>query len=240
MNIRRWSLRTLLASALFAGLFLSMPLAGQVSPTEPGPGASERSTPINSVPEKRQQESDETEAFRHSAMVGKMGHAVGLNPEQAATAFEALNFIVLVVGLGFLAVKTLPRAFRSRSTAIQKGLVDARTATEEASTRLKAVEARLGRLDEEIASMRQQAETDGQREDERLHASLEAEKAKILAAADTEIQAATAAARRELQRHAAELAIEQAARRLVISAETDRVLIEDFANKLATSREGQN
>lgn len=212
----------------------------QASQNAPTQDVSEKSTPINAVPEKREQEKGENDAFRHSAMVQKMGRMIGMNPEQAATAFTIFNFLVLLVALGYIAVKSLPRAFRDRNSAIQRHLVEARTATEEAGARLKAVETRLGRLDDEIAQMRRQAEADAAREDERVKISMEQETAKILAAAEAEIQASTAAARRDLQRHAAELAIDQAARRLEISAETDRLLVEGFAQRLAGDKGGQN
>lgn len=212
----------------------------QAGPQQTGPGVSERSTPINAVPEKREQEKDENDAFRHSAMVQKMGRMMGMNTEQAATAFELLNFLVLAVGVGYLAVKTLPKAFRDRNSAIQRHLVDARTATEEAGARLKAVEGRLSKLDEEIAAMRRQVEADTARDEQRMKASIEEETAKILVAAENEIQTATATARRDLQRHAAELAIEHAAQRLVITAETDRLLVQGFAQHLAGDKGAQN
>jgi F-type H+-transporting ATPase subunit b len=235
---RVWSF--LLLSLLSVSCALGPRVWAQASPSEPGPGASEQATPINAVPEKRAQEKDETEEYRHSAMVQKFGHMLGMNAEQAATAFTVVNFLILVVGLGYLALKILPRVFKDRSSAIQRHLVEARTATEEASARLKAVEARLGRLDEDIAGMRRQAEADAEREDRRAQTTLEQESAKIVAAAENEIQAAAAAARRDLQRHAAELAVDQAARKLVISAETDRLLVEGFAQQLAGKAGGQN
>ena len=210
------------------------------SPTQPGPGASEQSTPINAVPGKREQEKDETAEFRHSPMVQKMGHLLGLDADQAATAFTVLNFLALAVGVGYLAVKMLPKTFRDRSSTIQKHLVEARTVTEEAGARLKGVEARLSRLDEEIAAMRRQVEADTMREEQRMKASIEEESANFLAATEMEIQAATATARRELQRHAAELAIEQASRRLVITAETDRLLVQGFAERLRGDKGAQN
>lgn len=212
----------------------------QGAPARSGADAAERSTPINAVPEKGEQEKDESEEFTHSAAVQKIGRMLGMKADQAAMAFTVLNFVVLAAGVGFITVKTLPNAFRDRSSAIQKNLVEARTATEEANGRLRAVEARLGRLDEEIAAMRQQAEAEASREDERLRVAMEEESAKILAAAEMEIEAATAAARRDLQRHAAELAIEQAARRLVITAETDRELVKGFAQTLAAEKGGRN
>lgn len=212
----------------------------QASPQQTGPGASERSTPGSAVPEKREEEKDENAQFRNSAGVQKMGRMLGMNAEQAATTFTILNFAILAVFVGYLAAKILPKAFRDRSTGIQKNLVDARTATEEANARLKAVETRLGKLDDEIAAMRHQAEADSVRDDQRMRTIMEQETAKILAAAEAEIQSATSAARRELQRHAAELAVEQAGRRLVITPETDRLLIEGFAQRLVSDKRGQN
>lgn len=206
------------------------------SPQQPGPGVGEKSSPINAVPEKREQEKDETAAFRHSAAVQKLGRVFGMGPEAAATTFEVLNFVVLAVAVGFLGGRMLPRAFRDRSSAIQKNLVEARTATEEASARLRSVEARLARLDDEIAGMRQHLEADIAREEQRVKASIEDETGKIVAAADAEIQAATAAARRELQQHAAELAVQHAARRLTITPEADRQLVQNFAQRLVNGK----
>lgn len=240
--MKRTKVCTRLLGVVLAGV-LSLGATGakaQAGPQQTGPGVSEQSTPINAVPEKREQEKDETAAFRHSEMVQKMGRMLGMNTEQAATAFEVLNFSILAAGVGFLALRTLPKAFRDRNSAIQKHLVDARTATEEAGARLKAVENRLSRLDEEIATMRHQVEADTLRDEQRMRAAIEEETAKILASADAEIQAATATARRELQRHAAELAIEHASRQLVITAETDRLLVQSFAQQLAGDKGAQN
>ena len=202
------------------------------------PGVGEQTTPLNTAPAK--QEANENDEYRHSKAVTKLGSLVGMNAEQAATAFELLNLAVLLAGLGYLAMKTLPKSFRERNTAIQRHLVDARTATEEASARLNAVEGRLAKLDAEIAGMRTQIEAETVRDEQRLRVSVEEETKKILATADSEIQAATAMARRELQRHAAELAIEHASKRLVVSAETDRLLIQGFAQQLTGDKGGQN
>ena len=215
-------------------------MAAQTAPQQTSAGAGEHSTPINAVPEKREQEKSENDEYRHSKAVVKLGSLVGMNAEQAATAFEVLNFLALAVGIGFLALKTLPKKFRDRNTAIQKHLVDARTATEEASARLNAVESRLAKLDAEIAGMRHQIEADTARDEKRIRTSIEEDTAKILAAADAEIQSATAQAHRDLQRHAAELAIEHAAQRLVVTAETDRLLVQSFAQRLMGEKGGQN
>lgn len=200
------------------------------------------STPEAQSPEKNQQEKDENDEYRHSAAVRALGAKLGMNAEQAATAFTITNFVVLAILVGWFLLKTLPRTFRDRSSRIQKHLVDARTATEEASARLNSVENRLGKLDEQIAAMRAQAEKDAALDEQRIKASVEDEKQKILKSAEQEILAATVHARKQLQQYAAELAIEQAARKLVVTAETDRLLVQGFARRLTGdgSKGGEN
>jgi F-type H+-transporting ATPase subunit b len=234
------------ATFLFAFVLLA-PVAPRLpaqatSPAQPQApaNAGENSTPVATVPEKNQEVRDENAEYRHSPAVVKLGSIIGLNAEQAATAFTVFNFLVLVVAVGYVMLKTLPKTFRNRSSAIQKRLVDARTATEEATARLNSVEARLSKLDSQIAAMRKQAEADSARDERRILAGVEEEKQKILAAADAEISAATTAARRDIQEYAASLAIEQAARKLVVSAETDRLLIQGFAHRLGADKGESN
>jgi len=192
--------------------------------------------------EKNKQEEDESDAYRHSATVKAIGAKLGLDPEQAATAFTVTNFAVLALLVGWFLVKALPKTFRDRNAGIQKQLTEARSATQEANSRLSGVEARLSKLDEQIAAMRTQAEKDATQDEQRIKASVEEEKQKILAAAEQEIATATAQARRQIQQYAADLAIDQAAKKLVVSAETDRLLVQNFARRLAAdgAKEGQN
>ena len=88
--------------------------------------------------------------------------------------------------------------------------------------------------------MRSQADDDAVREERRIRASVEEEKTKILTAAEAEIHAATSAARPDIQQFAAGLAIEQAARKLIVTAETDRLLVEGFARQLTSENGGPN
>ncbi len=199
------------------------------------------STPEAQSSAKAEQEQDENEAYRKSPSVIAIGKHLGMNPDQSATAFEVFNFAILAIAIGYGLAKFLPRFFRDRNTRIQKHLVDARTATEEARIRLSGIEEKLARLDADIAAMRTQAERETEKEAQRLKAAVEDESRKILASAEQEIAAATIHARQQLQQHAAELAIEQAARKLVVSAETDRLLVQRFAQRLAgDGGKGQN
>jgi F-type H+-transporting ATPase subunit b len=227
---------------LAALLFAPVCHAKAQEQTSAAASSASQNTPESPEASKKEAQEDENEAFLHSPAVRSLGAKLGLNAEQAATAFTVANFIVLAILVGWFLIKTLPKTFRNRTSAIQKHLVDARAATEEASARLNSVEERLGKLDGQIAAMRAQAEKDSALEEQRIKASVEEEKQKILAAAEQEITAATALAQRQLQQQAAELAIEQAARKLVVTAETDRLLVQDFARRLAGngSKEGQN
>lgn len=227
--------RSILTLAL--GLVISTVAAPTLQARQPEPTresmSGQSSTPANQPPVEAQKEQDENDAYRHSATVSLIGRKLGMSPDRAATTFEFLNFFILAALVIWFLVRTLPKTFRNRNSGIQKQLVEARSITEQASARLNSVEDRLGKLDEQIAGMRRQFEADAAAEEQRMHAAVEAEKAKILASADQEIQAATAEARRQLQKYAAELAIDQATKKLVVSAETDRLLVQNFAKRLA-------
>jgi len=234
--------RLLPGLVLAATLFAPILHASAQQPEPANAGGGRITSPEAQAPEKSKQEVDENDAYLHSPSVQKLGAIVGLNAEQAATVFTVLNFVVLAVLVGWFLAKTLPKTFRDRNTAIQKDLVDARTATEEASARLSSVEERLSKLDNQIAALRAQADKDSAHDEQRIRASIEDDKQKIVAAAEQEIAAATALAQRQIQQYAAELAIDQAARKLVISAETDRLLVQSFARRLTgdDSKGGQN
>jgi F-type H+-transporting ATPase subunit b len=234
--VRMLSMKRLLAGTiLMAGLMMPVRvmMAQEADQAKPATTASQAENDV---------EVDENDAYLHSSSVKWIGAKLGMSTEQAATAFQWANFAVLALAVLWGLVKFLPKAFRDRGTAIQKRLVDARTATEEANTRLNSVEERLSKLDGQIAAMRAQAEKDSVADEQRIKASVEEEKHKILAAAEQEITAATALAQRKIQQYAAELAIEQAARKLVVSAETDRLLVQGFARQLTgdDSKGGQN
>jgi len=236
-----WISAWMLAPALMLGVAAPPPAHATIQ-NQPARTAlsNEATAPNGAVPAKEKQEKDENYEYTHSPTVEKLGHMLGMSPDTASTVFTVLNFALLMAGIIYLLIKFLPKALRQRSMNIQKQLVDARTATEEAQARLSSVEARLAKLDDQIAEMKQQAEADLAREETRIQAGLEEEQKKIVDTAEAEIAAATAAARREIQNYAAELAIDQAAKKLVVTAETDRLLVENFARRLSAEVGGEN
>ena len=229
-------LRNAAAATLLACLLAGPSLHGQTpapAPASSSTASGNRSEPEANSGEKKQEAAEGTEAFRRSPSVIKIGRMVGLQPATASSVFEWLNFAVLAAAVLYAMVRFLPRLFRSRTEAIQKNITEARTATEQAKSRLAAVEERLSKLDTEIAALRADSERDAALEKERIQQQIADETARILAAAEQEIGAASAQAQRSLREYPAGIAVDRAAANLQISAEDDRVLIQRFAGRLA-------
>jgi F-type H+-transporting ATPase subunit b len=177
----------------------------------------------------RAEQEDEEYVFKHSASVRTVGKWLHLSPDQASMVFWGLNFLILAGVLGYALLKGLPKAFRNRRQLIEKQLVEARAATEQANLRLRSVEERLARLDTEIAGIRDAAERETARDEQRMKAAMEEERRKIVIAAEQEIDSAGAAAERRLRQFAAKLAVERAEARMHLTEADDRALIRDFA-----------
>lgn len=225
---------------------LLAPVAGSLHAQTPAPAQASSSTasgdraePEANSPQKKAEAEDGTAAFRNSPSVQKLGGMLGMKPATASSVFEWLNFAILAVAVLYALVKALPKVFGGRTATIQKNIVEARVATEQANLRLAGVEERLSRLDGEIAAIRADSEREAAAEAERAKQQIADETQRILQAADQEIAAASAQAGRNLRAFAAELAVNRAAQRLEISAEDDRALIQGFAARL-TAAGGKN
>jgi len=175
--------------------------------------------------------SDEAQAnvFRLEGPIVKWtAKTLNTSPEKAATLFEFINFGVIVLLIGVPLVKVLPKLLRGRGEKVRVDLEAARKATAEANARLGAIEAKLSGLDGEIAQIRAQVETESLQDEKRIKSTIEEETARIVAAAEQEISSSAAQARRSLRHFAADLAIDQAASKLVLTEEADRALIAEF------------
>lgn len=222
--------------------FLLLALVGGVAPCRAQPQSAQPQSAAQQATRNEHMDAPETdpemEQYRHSSMVQAIAHTTGLKVETTAQIFEDFNSgVLIVVILGFL-WKVLPKMFRSRSENLQKELVGARKATEDANRRLAEVEARLLRLDSEIDAIRRQVEQESGQDEKRIHATLEAERERIVSSAEQEIGAAQSAAQRELKKFAADLAIDNAMRRIQLTAEADRTIIKDFAKRLGGGSSG--
>jgi F-type H+-transporting ATPase subunit b len=149
-------------------------------------------------------------------------------------AWEWANFIVLAGGLGYIIRKNAGPAFEARGRHIRQAMLEAEEAKKEADSRAAAVELRLARLDDEVAALRAEAKREEQAEHARYIHHAAAEVAKIQARAEQEIAAAGKAARMELKRHAAELALGLAEQKIRarMTAETEDQLVRGYLEDL--------
>ena len=161
-----------------------------------------------------------------------------MDVETAARTFEIFNVSVVVLGIVIPLIRIMPRLMRGRTQKIEADMESARKTTDDANRRLSAVEAKLASLDSEIAKFRTEVEQQIAQDEQRGKAALEEERTRIVASAEAEINVAAAQAKRSLRTFAADLAIDQAAKQLVLTPETDRALIAQFVNE--AGRDGMN
>jgi F-type H+-transporting ATPase subunit b len=181
--------------------------------------------------------------YRHTPLVRSLAKGLHLDIETTARLFEFINFAIVALAILIPLARLLPKVMRQRAQALKQDLESARKMTAEAGTRLSAIEAKLAGLDREIAAMRAQVEEEAKHDEMRIKATISQESGRIVAAAEQEIVMAAAQAKRGLRHFAADLAIEQAAKQLVLTPETDRALIAEFvgdASRNGSAGDGRN
>ena len=183
-------------------------------------------------------EESENDQYRHAPIVESLARLMHVDVETAARTFEIFNVSIVVLGIVIPLVRIMPRLLRGRTQKIQINMEAARKTSEDAGKRLSAVEAKLASLDQEIAKFRTEVEEQIAQDEQRGKTALEEERTRIVASAEAEINVAAAQAKRSLRHFAADLAIEQAAKQLVLTPETDRALIAEFVNE--AGRDGSN
>ena len=183
-------------------------------------------------------EEENNDQYRHAPIVESLAKLMHMDVETAARTFEIFNVSVVVLGIVIPLIRIMPRLLRSRTQKIQVDMESARKTTEDANRRLSAVEAKLASLDNEIAKFRAEVEDQIAQDEQRGKAALEEERTRLVASAEAEINVAAAQAKRSLRHFAADLAIDQAAKQLVLTPETDRALIAQFVSE--AGRDGMN
>ncbi len=187
----------------------------------------------------REAAGEENAEFKQSPSVRFLAHITGLSPHNAYWLAIAVNFVIIALAIGWFVKSSLPAMFRTRTQNIKKTLEEARAASDDAGRRLSDIEARLAKLDGEIAGMRSTAESEAAAEEARIRAATEEDAHKIVAAAESEIEAATRLAQRQLKAFAAELAVTLAEKRIQVDATTDRALVRTFTRELGTNGAGE-
>lgn len=214
--------------------------------SEPAHGAAAESTSKDLVEASKEaetgkehgEEEDEEAQFKYSASVQWLAKHTGLSTQAAYWVAISVNFLIVAGFIAWAVKKSAPIHFRERTASIRKQLEEARAASEEANRRLAEIEARLARLDTEIAGMRTAAERDSAAEEQRLRAAAEEDRLKLVANSEQEIASAAKAARAELKRYTAELAIALAEKKVQVTPQTDQALVHNFVEKLGTEAKG--
>ena len=226
-----------LLAAVVIGL-TAMPLRLVAQESTPAVQPAQASAP--NVVVKSQEE--QNNVFRLEGPVVKWtARTFHLSVETTANLFEFLNFGIVVLLISVPLAKVLPKVLHTRGEKVRNDIAEARKATAQANLRLGAIEAKLAGLDGEIAKIRAQVEEESNQDEARIKSALAEESTRIVAAAEQEIEASAAQARRALRHFAADLAIDQAAKQLTFTAETDRALIAEFLGdaNLSGSKGGQ-
>lgn len=153
---------------------------------------------------------------------------------KATEIFKWINFAILAGAIGWVCVKKAPGFFRGRADEISSAITKATSAKTEADRVLREAEAKLGRLELEVGELRAQAQKEAAVETERIRALAKVDAEKIGLAGKAEIEAAERAARVELKRIAARLAVDGAETLLAkqLTPKAQEALISDFVKNL--------
>jgi len=134
--------------------------------------------------------------------------------EEGATShemlFETLSFVLLAGFLVYLYRKRGSAFFNERSDTIRKSLEEGRQALERSQARLAEAEQKLAGLQNEVRALKDQAEAEIVREQERMRQAANDEAHRIEEFARARILAATNSAKLELKDYAVKQALEQA------------------------------
>lgn len=237
---RRSVMRAMVFCAFLALLpFVSVRAFGRIQENSAAASqsASEHSPGAELAKETREAtgEEEENENLKHSPSVQWVAKKTGMTAHQVHLAMFVVNFLIIIFVTYWFTRKSVPAALRGRTESIQKALEEGRAASADANRRLSEIEARLSKLDSEIASMQAQSEKEAEAEEARIKQAAEEDIRKVVQAAEQEIASAAKQARRELSVHTADLAVALARKQIHVDAATDQVLVRNFAGKLSSS-----
>jgi F-type H+-transporting ATPase subunit b len=155
-------------------------------------------------------------------------------PGEGLEIWKWANFAILAGAMGYGIAKKGGPFFASRSAQIRKGITEAEELRKNAETRAAEVDRRLANLDADVKQMRATLRAEQAAAAERLRQETAAELARIQEHAGREIDSTAKAARVELKRYAARLAIDLAEQKIRsrMNAESQGVLVEDFVRSL--------
>lgn len=155
--------------------------------------------------------------------------------EHANEIFKWINFVLVAGGLFWLFGKVLPPKFRRNADSISSAITKATAAKAEADRQLREAEEKLAHLEQEVAQLRANAQSEAEAEGQRIRNGAQADAQKIGVAATAEVEAAERAARLELKAIAANLAVDGAESLLAkqLTPQGQEALVSAFVKGLA-------
>jgi F-type H+-transporting ATPase subunit b len=152
-------------------------------------------------------------------------------------AFAILNFILLIIILVRFAKKPFREYLQTRHATIRDNLAEAATMRDEARQKLDEIQAKLTRLDTEIAEIKAHVAKDAELEKDRIIKTAEAEAERLIKAADKTLDKDIRRARRMLETEAINAALgaaEKLVKQQVNEADRNR-LNEEYFEQIASS-----
>ncbi len=151
------------------------------------------------------------------------------------------NFLILAGLLGYLAKKHGGPFFAARSQQLREGLEAGKKAQAEAEKVAAGVQAKLATLDREIANLKASAQTELERETQRIRRDTDNELQRIEQHTAAELESLGKRATLELRQYAASLAVDLAEQkvRARMTPAVQSGLIEGFASDLSSRETAQ-
>jgi F0F1-type ATP synthase membrane subunit b/b' len=166
---------------------------------------------------------------------GAEGAAAVTEGEDGLQLWAWANFVLLAGGLVWVFRKNAVPYFTQRAIGIRQGMMEADKARAAAEERIAAVEARLTKLPADIKALKDAAMAEEKSEHDRMRQETAAELAKIRAHTEREIASAGKAARAELKRYSAALAVGAALDKIRarMNPATQDALVHGFVHNLS-------
>ena len=152
--------------------------------------------------------------------------------------WKLINMVLFFGVLAYLIGGPLKKAMAARGSQIRQEAEEARARRTKADQLAGDIQARLTQIEQEVRSIHERAQIEGERQKRELLAAAEAEAAKILQAARNEVDNRLKHARQELTEYAGELAAERAEAilRERITPEDQKKLFRESVTEVSGSR----
>lgn len=151
---------------------------------------------------------------------------------------KLVNMFLFIGVLGYFVGGPVKRAFAERSEAIRNAAAEARERREKSDRLASDIQARLVQIEQEVRSIAERAEAEGEKQKRELIAAAEAEAAKIIQSARNEVDNRLKFAKHELTEFAGQLASERAEAilRETITDEDRRKLFQESLRQVSEVR----